>query len=126
MSDPRGNYSRSAPDAGSRYAERRSVPRYRIAAGAEVFEPLANIRISANLSEISLGGGYVSGPELLPRHAVFQMRIIGESGVVEAWARVVYVHPGIGMGVSFLKIEDPQVELLKSWLADLAAASSAE
>lgn len=123
MAEPRGNYSRSGPDAGSRYAERRSVPRYRMAAGVEVFEPLANVRILASLSEISLHGAYVSGAQPLPRHSVFQMRIFGESGAVEAWARVVYVHPGVGMGVSFLKIEEKQAELLKAWLADLAAAA---
>lgn len=123
MAETRGNDSRSSPDAGSRCAERRSVPRYRMAAGVEVFEPLTNVRVQASLSEISLHGAYVSGRELLPRHSVFQMRVLGEAGVVEAWARVVYVHPGVGMGVSFLKVEEKQTELLKAWLADLAAAA---
>jgi hypothetical protein len=123
MGETRHGYSRSTQDAGSRYAERRSVPRYRATAGVEVFEPLANVRLLARLSEISLHGGYVSGPEPLPCHSVFQMRIVGDSGVVEAWARVVYVHPGVGMGVSFLKIEEKHVDTLKRWLDELAAAA---
>lgn len=123
MADTLGGYSNPAPDAGSRYAERRSVPRYRTSAPAEVLEPLAELRISGSVTEISLHGAYVSGAELLPAHAVFQMRIHGDKGMVEAWGRVVYVHPGAGMGVSFLKIEDRGRETLKSWLADLAAAS---
>jgi|SRR5215469_5063975 len=123
MAETRGNYSRSTPDAGSRHAERRSVPRYRAAAGVEVFDPLANIRTLAQLSEISLHGAYITGRELLEQHAVFQMRILSDTRVIEVWARVVYVHPGTGVGVSFLKVDEIHKHSLKAWLAELAAAA---
>jgi len=123
MGEPRGGYSRTTPDAGSRYAERRRVPRYPATGEVEAFEPLTNARVWGRLTEISLSGCYASTAEPLPRHSVFQIRMIRDGEAVEAWARVVYMHPGQGMGISFLKVEEKQLGLLKTWLADLAAAN---
>jgi hypothetical protein len=124
MGESRGGYSRSSVDAGSRYSERRSVPRYRAAGEAQLLEPLSNLRLAANLTEISLHGCYVSTAEPLPRHSVFQIRIERQGAAVDAWARVAYVQTGKGMGVSFLKIEAEAQQVLRAWLEELAAAGT--
>jgi PilZ domain len=123
MNDTRGGYTRGTSDAGSRYSERRSVPRYPVATQAEVIEPLSNLRLVAHVTEISLNGCFVTVEQPLPRHSVFQVRMTHEGEPLEAWARVVYVQAGKGMGASFLKIEEKPLGLLRSWLAQLAAAA---
>ncbi|MGH9713176.1 MAG: PilZ domain-containing protein [Candidatus Acidiferrales bacterium] len=108
--------------AGSRFAERRSTPRYALIATAEIVEPVGNIRLSGRTSEIGLGGCYVDVLNTLPKGTVIELSIQRDIGVLKTWGRVVYAQENMGMGVQFFDISPEQQTLLKSWLADLSAS----
>jgi hypothetical protein len=117
------DYSQTLPDAGSRFANRRSVPRYPMTAAVEVYEPISNTRFSAHVSEISRKGCFVKAPNPLAANAIFQLRIVYGSETVETWGRAAYAKPGEGMGVAFLDTEQKDITVLESWIAKLVGNS---
>jgi hypothetical protein len=117
------DYSQTVPDAGSRFANRRSVPRYPMTAAVEVYEPISDTRLSAHLSEISRKGCFVKVPNPLEANAIFRLRIVYGSETVETWGRAAYSKPGEGMGVAFLDTEQKDITVLESWIAKLVGKS---
>jgi PilZ domain len=109
------------PDAGTRFAERRAAPRYPFVAPAELFEPIARLRLSGRTSQLSLGGCYVDVQDPLPVKTVCQLRIEWDRGKFETWARIVYIHPGAGMGIAFFDTSPEQKATLADWLAEPSA-----
>ena len=109
------------PDAGARFAERRAVPRYPFVAPVELFEPICRVRLSGRTSQLSLGGCYVDVADPMPVKAVCQLRIEWDRGKFESWARVVYTHPGAGMGIAFFNTSAEQKATLADWLAEPSA-----
>lgn len=114
------DYMSNPPDAGARFADRRSVPRYCLIAAVEVFEPVSRTSCQGRTTEIAAKGCYVGMMAPLPANTVFQLRIRRESGVFETWGRVAYSQQGLGMGVAFLETRPDQEEILKEWLAELS------
>jgi PilZ domain len=116
------DFQRTHPDAGARFAERRSSPRYALIATVEVTEPVAKIHLSGRTAEISLGGCYVDILNPLPKNSVVQLSIERDQGTFHTWGRVVYVHEGIGMGVQFFDTSSDEADLLKGWIEELSAS----
>lgn len=114
------DYTSKPPDAGARFADRRSVPRYSLIAAVEVFEPVSRTSCQGRTTEIAMNGCYVDMIAPLPANTVFQLRIRRESGAFESWGRVAYSQKGLGMGVAFLKTRPDQEDILKKWLAELS------
>jgi hypothetical protein len=115
-SQPTGN-----AEAGSRFAERRSVPRYRYVAGARIIEPLTQTRLRAQTSEISAKGCYIDKLDELAKNTVIQILIHRDSGAFESWARVAYVTPGIGTGIVFFDTLPAQQQTINGWIAEISA-----
>lgn len=98
-------------------ADRRVAPRYSLIVVAEVSELSTGACVSARTSDVSVSGCYVD--TLNPMKAGTKVRLVlthsGES--LEVFARVVYVSPGLGMGMCF---DDPvrpeQLATLQGWL----------
>jgi hypothetical protein len=97
----------------------RAVPRCQLIASAEITERDAQGRLSAQVSEIGLGGCYSSTPNPFPYGTLVQIRIIRGGGAFECEAKVVYVHEGVGMGIAFTNIALDQRRLLQNWIAGL-------
>jgi hypothetical protein len=102
------------PDA---LADRRGAPRYALIVVAEVIEQATGTRLSARTSDVSLTGCYVD--TLNPMKSGTNVRLIltrvGEA--FETLARVVYVSPGLGMGLCFDEpISSSQLPILERWL----------
>jgi PilZ domain len=114
------SFSSQPPDAGTRFADRRAVPRYPFVAAIEMFEPIARIRIAGRTSEIGLNGCYVDILNPLPEKTVCQIRIERDSETFETWGRVVYIHPGIGMGVAFFETAPEQRATISEWISKLS------
>jgi len=89
------------PDAGTRFSERRSNPRYALIAAVQITDPIGKIQLSGRTSEVSVGGCYVDVLNTLPSGTVIQIRIQRDKGTFESWGRIRYVHQSIGMGVMF-------------------------
>ena len=114
------DYLTKPPDAGARFADRRSVLRCPLIAAVEVFEPVSRTSCQGRTTEIAAKGCYVDMMAPLPANTVFQLRIHRESGSFETWGRVAYSQKGLGMGVAFLKTQPDQEEILKEWIAELS------
>ena len=108
-----------SPDAGNRFTERRSVPRYNLTAEIEVFEPIERTKLTASISEIGAQGCYILTPNPLQHNTVIQLIIKKAGESFKSWGMVVYAREGKGMGINFFRPEPSQVKTLQGWIADL-------
>ena len=108
-------------EAGSRFAERRSVPRYPYVTGVLIIEPLTQTRLPAQTSEISAKGCYIDKLDELPKNTVVQILIRRDSGTFESWARVAYVTPGSGTGIAFFDTLPAQQQTIDRWIVEISA-----
>jgi PilZ domain len=113
----------SIPDsqAPQGFREKRSVPRYMLIATVEVEESTSGVRISGRVSEISRKGCYIDVLNTLPTGTMVRLRVIRDKGTFFTRGKIIYVHVGIGMGVLFVDPTPDQLQILDSWIADLAA-----
>jgi len=112
------------PDAGTRFSERRSNPRYALIAAVQITDPIGKIQLSGRTSEVSVGGCYVDVLNTLPSGTVIQIRIQRDKGTFESWGRIRYVHQSIGMGVMFFQTTPEQKEVLREWIAELSSSAT--
>ena len=114
------DYASKPLDAGARYAERRSVPRYPFVANVKIYEPLGRIRLDGQTSEISANGCYVDVMNPLEKNTVLQLRIVRDGQEFQTWARVAYAQPNLGMGVAFFDTLEEHRRIIEDWLVDLS------
>lgn len=97
-------------------ADRRSAPRYALVLAAEVVELPRGAKLTARTSDISRTGCYVDTLNPIPQGSQVRLRFTHYEEVFEAIGRVVYVSPGLGMGISFEEVAPEQQALLIRWL----------
>ena len=112
-------------DAGTRFVERRAVPRFHMIAEIEVFEPISKVRVKSYTAEIGARGCYVRVSNPLEKNTVIQIRIVRNRDTFSTWGRVVHVHERLGMGVAFFKPEPAEEKILESWLGEIRANQAA-
>jgi hypothetical protein len=101
--------------------DRRDSPRYALTLVAVVTELATSNVMNARSSDVSRSGCYVDTLQPLPTGA--QVKIVLRSGdeIFEAPGRVVYMCPGLGMGVNWgLSLPDKTLAILHRWLAKAA------
>lgn len=99
-------------------ADRRDAPRYPMILIAEVTEIVSGIKIIARTSDVSRSGCYVDTLNPVKKGSQIRLRLVQGSESLETEARVVYVSPGLGMGVRFYEyISKSQLVLLDEWLS---------
>jgi PilZ domain len=113
------------PDAGSRFGERRAVPRFAFIAPLEIDEPITGTHMSGRVTEISQKGCRAEVANPLPVNSIIQLRISSHECVFETWARVIYDRQGVGMGLFFIQTAVDQSKLLEAWLAELKGSQEA-
>lgn len=97
--------------------ERRLAPRFPIILAAEVTELPSNTRLVARTSDVSRVGCYIDTLNPSPVGTPVHVRLTQEGITFECDARVVYISPGLGMGVAFDKASaEKQAGVLDSWL----------
>jgi PilZ domain len=106
-------------------ADRRSTPRYRFVADAEVIEILADTRLKAQTSDLSIGGCFLDMLNPSPRGTEIRVRISHAGSTFTALGRVAFLVPNIGMGVAFTNIDGNQISVLQQWLLQAVHARSA-
>jgi hypothetical protein len=97
--------------------ERRRTPRYPFHAAAEITDAQSGAKLSSQVAELSLNGCYLDMLNTLPVHSDVTVKIFSDAECFEAAAKVVYAHPGFGMGLSFLDISIKGGVTLRAWLA---------
>lgn len=103
------------------YPEKREVPRFTFIATVVLTELASDLHIPGRISEISRKGCYVDVLTTLPVGTKVRIDVSRDQGTFTAPAQIIYVQEGIGMGIGFLDVAEPQLKILDSWLAELTA-----
>ena len=117
--------------------ERRTSPRYPFTATCEATEPKSHAKIIGRTSDLGRGGCYIDTIGPFPPGTTLVVRINRERQSLTIEGKVVFAQPGMGMGLSFTKVEPDQQPILDKWIGELsgepvaapagsAAASEAE
>lgn len=96
--------------------ERRRSPRYSFAAKAEIIADNHGAFATANVSELSPRGCRLDIKNPFPLNVPITVRISAAGELFESKAKIVYLQPGSGAGVTFLGIEPQSREVLRRWL----------
>jgi PilZ domain len=112
-----------APAASGR--ERRRDPRYPLIAEARVTDIGSGTEFKVRISELSISGCYLDFLNPIPDGTDIVVKISRDNGVFETSAKVVYNHPGMGMGIRFVDTKPTQQAILARWIAEIAAAAEA-
>ena len=105
---------------GGPYPDKREVPRFTLIATVELREPVSDTRIPGRISELSRKGCYVDVLITLPEGTSLELRISRDQGVFQTRGKIIYVQPGMGMGVTFVDGPAEQLQILDNWLAELS------
>jgi len=103
-------------------SENRTKPRYSFAASAEVYELKTQTRVTGRCSDLSMSGCYIDTLAPFSMGSAVRVRIEFNALEFQATAVVVYVHPSMGMGISFTIIGPEQNTVLIQWIAKLSGA----
>ncbi len=102
-------------------ADRREAPRYALILAAEVVELATSAVLSARSSDVSRTGCYIDSLNPIPVGSQVKVQLRRGDVVFETSARVVYVCPGLGMGVHWGTSPAPEkLAILDRWLMDAA------
>jgi hypothetical protein len=112
-----------APAASGR--ERRRDPRYPLIAEARVTDIGSGTEFKVRISELSISGCYLDFLNPIPDGTDITVKISRDNGVFETTAKVVYSHPGMGLGIRFVDTKPTQQAILNRWIAEIAASSEA-
>ena len=96
--------------------EQRRTPRYTFIASAELVEQKTDVRIATRVSELSLHGCYLDMMNPFPQDTLVLVKIFAGEDFFHAKAKIVYVQPNLGCGVSFLEVEQQPLAVLGRWL----------
>ena len=98
-------------------SERRSSPRYRLIADAEVIEVESHTKLRARTNDLSIGGCFLDMLNPSLKGTEIEVRIRHAGAVFNARGKVAFVVPNLGMGVCFTKIDSDQAVVLQDWLS---------
>jgi PilZ domain len=103
--------------------DRRSAPRYPLILSAEVSDKVSGAKLAGRTADISITGCYIDTLNPIPAGSAVRVRLQHENEFFEADARVIYVSPGLGMGLAFAPAAPPdQQAILDRWLQEVANA----
>lgn len=98
-------------------ANRRNSPRYALILVAAVTDVESGARLSARTSDVSQSGCYVDTLNPIPKGKSVYVTLSRGDETFEAKGRVMYVSPGLGMGIQFdAPIDVMQFATLNRWL----------
>jgi hypothetical protein len=103
--------------------ERRRNPRYRASGGVQMYPAGSEVRVWGTLTDISLGGCYVESMSPLPAATEVSMELESDADRLHVRAAVRVSHPGCGMGLEFLAMEEGDRRTLERIVARAAAAA---
>jgi len=98
-------------------SNRRNSPRFALILVAILTEVESAARLSARTSDVSRTGCYVDTLNPIPQGKLVKVVLNSGEESFESRGRVMYVSPGLGMGIQFEEpVEPHQLEILNRWL----------
>src|SRR5260370_14282863 len=96
--------------------EQRRTRRYTFIASAELIEQKSEVRIATRVSELSLHGCYLDMMNPFPQDTLVLVKIFAGEDFFHAKAKIIYLQPNLGCGLSFLEVETHPPPVLRRWL----------
>jgi len=98
--------------------DKRNATRVAFIAAVEVTEVATGTRLSARTSDLSRTGCYIDTLNPTPSRTLVQVHLTHHGEVLDILGRIVYVSPGLGMGVRFDEDLSPaQLNVLDRWVS---------
>ena len=85
-------------------------------AAAEINSKESSDKLTTRVSELSANGCYIDEQNPFPSGTIVALKIIAESEVFEATAKVLYAHANLGMGLGFEEVSLRSGAILREWL----------
>jgi hypothetical protein len=98
------------------FTEKRRSPRFAFVAAAEITDKESSGKLATRVSELSANGCYIDEQNPFPSGTIVALKIISESEVFEAAAKVLYAHANLGMGLVFEDVSLRSGAILREWL----------
>jgi hypothetical protein len=99
--------------------DRRDSPRFALTLVAVVTELATSNVLNARSSDVSRSGCYIDTLQPLALGAEVNILLRSGDEIFETTARVVYMCPGLGMGVNWgIHLPDRTIAILDRWLAN--------
>jgi hypothetical protein len=103
--------------------DKRRSPRYKCAGSARLQEIGSTVAIWATFADISMHGCYVESASPLNMGAVLNLKLDANGFRIEATGEVRVVYPGLGMGISFIKMADQDRGRLRELVRSISPPS---
>ena len=105
--------------------DRRQAPRYALILVAGVTEVASGALLNARSSDVSRSGCYIDTLNPSPMGTDVSVKLQSGNEIFETPARVVYVCPGLGMGVHWGgHVPEQQLAILDRWLQTAARSAT--
>jgi len=98
--------------------ERRSAPRRAMVLAAEVVDIPHHLRFNARSADFSRTGCYIDMLNPISEGTEVRLRLTHHEENFMALARIVYLSPGLGMGLAFSNVEDQHLARPDRWLSE--------
>lgn len=100
-------------------ADRRIAPRFAMVLVAQIVELPSGAKFNARSSDVSRTGCYIDMLNPLPSGSKVRIRLTHGDEVFQAIGKVVYVSPGLGMGLQFEDaVPADQLAMLDRWFSE--------
>lgn len=113
-----GRSSKSA----TKEAERRRADRHIFTASAEVVDLSSGARFSTRTTDLGPGGCFMDTLVPLPVGARVHVGVRKGKTQLDTNGVVVYSQSGLGMGIAFDSLDQPQRDALESWLVEITGS----
>jgi PilZ domain len=100
--------------------ERRRSTRHTVSAVVQVVDTRSGTRLTTRASDLGLGGCYVDTLTPLPVGTEVKLGIHKDKVLIELTGKIVYSHPGLGMGIAFVEAASEHKAALEEWLSSLS------
>jgi hypothetical protein len=97
--------------------ERRIATRHALVLAAEIIELPRGAKLQGRTSDVSRTGCYVDTLNPISLKSQVRLRLTHRNEVFEVTGLVVYVSPGLGMGIRFENVPSEQQARLDKWLS---------
>jgi hypothetical protein len=100
--------------------ERRRSTRHTVSAVVQVVDMRSGTRLTTRASDLGLGGCYVDTLTPLPVGTEVKLGLHKDKELIELIGKIVYSHPGLGMGIAFVEAASEHRVALEGWLSSLS------
>jgi PilZ domain-containing protein len=104
--------------------ERRKSTRHTVSAVVKVVDVRSGTRLTTRASDLGLGGCYVDTLTPFPVGTQVALELLRDRTVIALTGKIVYSHPGLGMGIAFVDAEPEHRASLEEWLESLSQATA--